>query len=138
VLAIKGAAGFARPAIQRSKVKGKPLFVAGVDAIKSQLFARLAKGRSIRFSHNMPPEWFEQLASERRVVRMARGRPVARFERKPGMRAEALDCVVYGLAAKAALSLTAAAFDQRADDLRHAERPPSATPSVIRSHWMER
>jgi phage terminase large subunit GpA-like protein len=127
VLAIKGAAGFARPAIVRSKVKGKPLFVCGVDAIKSQLFARLAKGRSIRFSHALPGEWFEQLASERRIIRMSGGRPVPRFERRPGMRAEALDCFVYGLAAKAALSLAAAAFSQREDELRHPEPPPIAT-----------
>jgi phage terminase large subunit GpA-like protein len=135
VFAIKGAPGFARPAIVRSKVKGKPLFVAGVDSIKAQLFARLAKGRSVRFSHTLPPEWFEQLASERRIVRMARGRPVARFERKPGMRAEALDCVVYALAAKAALALSAAAFDQRADELRYEAPPPAAVPAVIRSKW---
>jgi phage terminase large subunit GpA-like protein len=84
VFAIKGAAGFARPAIQRSKVKGKPLFIVGVDTIKSQIIARLSRGRSIRFSHTLDATYFEQLASERRIVRMARGRPVARFERKRG------------------------------------------------------
>jgi hypothetical protein len=66
---------------------------------------------------------------------VSRGRPVARFERKPGMRAEALDAVTYGLAAKAALSLSAAAFDQRADDLCHAT-PAAAPPAVIPSKWM--
>src|SRR5262249_30625097 len=91
VFAIKGAAGFARPAIVRSKVKGKPLFIVGVDAIKSQIINRLARGRGIRFSHSLDAIYFEQLASERKVTRMARGRPAVRFERKPGARAEALD-----------------------------------------------
>jgi phage terminase large subunit GpA-like protein len=81
------------------------------------------------------------LASERRVVRMARGRPVARFERKLGARAEALDCLVYALAAKAALSLTSAAFSQREDELRlpmPAKPKPERPPAVIRSRWMDR
>jgi phage terminase large subunit GpA-like protein len=69
-------------------------------------------------SHTLEAGYYEQLASERRVVRLARGRPVVRFERRPGMRAEALDCLVLGLAAKAALSLNEAAFSQREDELR--------------------
>ena len=105
--------------------------------IKTQIINRLARGQTIRFSHTLDATYFEQLASERRIVRMARGRPVARFERKPGARAESLDCLVYGLAAKAALALNAAAFDQRADELRSAIAPVPP-PTVIRSQWMER
>jgi phage terminase large subunit GpA-like protein len=138
VLAVKGAAGFARPAIQLAKTKRGRLFIVGVDAIKSQIMTRLARGRSIRFSHTLTPSYFEMLASERRVVRMARGRPVARFERKPGARAEALDALVYALAAKAALALNAAAFDQRADELSMPTPPPPPRPPAIRSAWMER
>ncbi len=82
--------------------------------------------------------FYEQLASERRVVRMSRGRPVARFERKPGAGwAESLDCLTYGLAAKAALALNAAAFTQRADELRSAV-PLAPPPSIVRSKPMER
>lgn len=88
----------------------------------------------------MPGEFYEQVTSERRIVRVVRGKPTARFERKPGMKAEALDALVYATAARAALNLSAAAFDQRADDLR---RPPEAPPPkprspVIRSQWMDR
>lgn len=138
ILAGKGAAGFARPAVQASKSKRGRLFIIGVDGIKSTIVTRLARGRSIRFSHTLDASYFEQLASERRIVRMARGRPVVRFERKPGMRAESLDCMTYGLAAKAALSLSAAAFDQRKDALRAVTAPPPPPPTVIRSQWMER
>jgi phage terminase large subunit GpA-like protein len=137
VLAGKGAAGFARPMIAPAKTKKGRLFIVGVDAIKAQIIARLARGRSIRFSHALTETYFEQLASERRIVRMARGRPVARFERKPGARAEALDCMTYGLAARAALTLNAAAFSAREDALR-APTLPKAPPPVIRSQWMDR
>jgi phage terminase large subunit GpA-like protein len=66
----------------------------------------------------------------------AHGRPaVARFERKIGARAESLDCMVYAMAAKAALSLNAAAFDQREDALR-ATTPPTPSPTTIQSKWM--
>jgi phage terminase large subunit GpA-like protein len=137
ILAGKGAAGFARPMIQPAKTKKGRLFIVGVDGIKSQIIARLARGRTVRFSHSLTEAYFEQLASERRIVRMAGGRPVARFERKPGARAEALDCLVYGLAAKAAITLNAAAFDQREDELR-TPTPPKAPLPVIRSQWMSR
>ena len=138
VLAIKGVPGFARPSIQRARLKkGAPLFLVGVDALKSMLFARLARGRSIRFSRSLPGEYFEQLCSEVRRVRMVRGKPTARFERKPGMAAEALDATTYALAARAALNLSAAAFSQREDELR-SPVPPQPRPSVIRSEWMSR
>lgn len=140
ILAGKGVSGSARPAIARAKLKrGRPLFLCAVDVLKSQLFARLARGRSIRFSNTLGPEWFEQLTSERRVVRTVSGKPVARFERKPGFDAEALDCTVYALAAKAALSLSDAALAERQVALAapdRPEKPPAST--VIRSRWMER
>jgi phage terminase large subunit GpA-like protein len=135
VLAGKGAAGFARPSIQSTKTKKGRLFIVGVDNVKTQIISRLAGGRTIRFSHTLEATYYEQLASERRVVRLARGRPVARFERKPGMRAEALDCMVLGLAAKAALQLGEAAFSQREDELRGV---PTPRPTIIRSQWMQR
>jgi phage terminase large subunit GpA-like protein len=137
VLAGKGVFGFSRAAISASKTKKGRLFIVGVDGLKSQIFARLARGNSIRFSHTLTPTYFEQLASEKKVVRHQRGRPVARFERKVGMRAETLDCLTYGLAAKAALSLNAASFDQRTDELR-SPKPTVPPPTVIRSKWMER
>ena len=119
VFAIKGAPGFARPAIARAKLKrGKPLFLAGVDQLKAGLFAKLERGRGIRFGDKLPPEYFEMLATERRVTRFVRGRPTTRFERIPGKRAETLDCLVYATAAKAGLALSAAAFSQREDELR--------------------
>src|SRR5262249_39625237 len=86
VWAGKGTAG-TRPAHTVAKVKAKSqhggrLFLVGVDGIKATIFSRLEHGRSIRFSNTLEPSYFEQLTSERRVVRYVRGRPVRRFERK--------------------------------------------------------
>lgn len=102
IFAGKGVAG-ARPVCERSrgKVKGGTLMIIGVDTIKATLMDRMARGKALRFSDSLEPAYFEQLASERKVVRFYRGQPVRRFERKPGAQAEALDCCVYNFAARA-------------------------------------
>ncbi len=138
VWAIKGLAGPSVPAFSpsRGKVKGKPgrLFIVGVDGIKHAIITRLARGRTIRFGHRLTPAYYEQLASERRVVRWSRGQPVVRFERKPGMAAEALDALVYAWAAHAGAPLQA---DRREAELRQEVTAP-AVPTAIRSAWLER
>jgi phage terminase large subunit GpA-like protein len=137
VLACKGAAGWSRPVIVPSKTKKGRLFIIGVDGVKTQILSRLSRGQSIRFSHTLDVAYYEQLAAERRVVRFARGRPVARFELRPGVRrAEALDCLVLGLAARAAMALSSAAFDAREQELT-TPLPPKPAPTVYRSQWME-
>ncbi len=50
VVAIKGVPGFSRNFLQRSGTKGQLLWLVGVDAVKSQLFTRLARGIGVRFS----------------------------------------------------------------------------------------
>ena len=135
VMAGKGVFG-SRPALQasKSKVKGGRLFLVGVDGLKTTIYSRLARGRSIRFSDSLEPVWFEQLCSERRVLRYVRGLPQRRFERIPGRAAEALDCLVYAFAARQGVTIH---FESREVELRSAE-PPKAAPRVIRSSWMER
>jgi phage terminase large subunit GpA-like protein len=135
ILAGKGMAG-ARPVLQASKTKIKGagrLFLVGVDVVKSTLLSRLVRGRSIRFSSSLEAVYFEQLASERRVVRYVRGQPVRRFERKPGMRAEALDCLVYGYAARSAVNIN---LGDREAELA-AAAPPKPAPKIIKSRWLE-
>jgi phage terminase large subunit GpA-like protein len=135
VVAIKGVSGN-RPWIERSKSKVKSgwLWIVGVDGLKSHLNARLARGRSIRFSDTLPAAWFEQLASERVIVRYTRGQPERRFERIPGRRAEALDCVVYAFAARQLVNVN---WVQREDDLRRSIviEPPKVK-AVMKSTWM--
>lgn len=137
VLAIKGAAGN-RPLIERagSKTKtGARLWIVGVDTAKHTLFGRLTRGESVRLSGDLPPVWFEQVASERAVVRYRRGQPVRSFERIAGRRAEALDCLVYAHAARAIINPD---WTARRAELALAA-PPAARPApVLKSSWMAR
>ena len=133
----KGAAG-TRPAIQASHAKLKAgrgrLFIVGVDGLKGLIFGKLQRGTSIRFSNSLEPVWFEQLASERRVLRYTRGQPVRRFERLPGRRAEALDALVYSFAARSAAPIQ---LDAREDQLRMMA-PPPPQPKIYPSKFMQR
>lgn len=128
----KGVSGFARPFIHRSGMKGAPLFLIGVDAIKAQLYQRLARGSGFRFSEDLEPVFFEQLTSERRVVKYYKGQPVRRFERIPGKRAEALDAVVYALAAR---GLVGADLDRRESEVAQVTAPKKPA-TVVRSKWL--
>lgn len=132
VFACKGLAG-ARPFCQFAKVKHKTaahggrLVLVGADTIKQAIFQRLEHGRTIRFSKSLEAVYYEQLASERRIIRYVKGRPVRRFERKSSRaRAEALDCLVYGLAAREIVRIN---LDQREQNLRN--RTP-ATQTILR------
>ena len=134
IVAIKGMAGN-RPWIERSKSRprGGQLFIVGVDGLKSHIVARLARGKSIHFSDTLPAVWFDQLASERVVVRYSRGQPQRRFERIPGKQAEALDCVVYGFAARQLVNVN---WGQRESDLRRGRPQAPAAPKVIKGKWI--
>lgn len=134
VMAGKGVAGN-RPAVAKSQAKGVPLFIVGVDGLKAQLLTRLASGRSIRFSNTLEPSWFEQLTSERRIVRYTRGQPSRRFERKPGMRAEALDCFVYAMAARQLINMS---LERREAELSTTKMLAPSMPTVIRSKWLSK
>lgn len=130
VVPIKGVAGFSRGLLQKSG--NQHLWLVGSDAAKSQLFARLSRNQGVRFSDALAPIFFEQLASERRVVRYVRGKPEARFERIKGKRAETLDASVYALAVR---QLIGQRMDLRAAELASAAAP-KAPPRVIKSKWL--
>lgn len=99
VVAIKGDDG-RRPFIVRSAQKKDPLWIVGSDTIKDAIVNRIRAGGTIRFSKDLPTVWFEQFAGEQTVVKMVKGQPTRQWVRVPGRRNEALDCVVYALAAK--------------------------------------
>src|SRR5262249_8234209 len=131
-----GMAG-ARPgfALAKGKRVGGRLAIVGVDTLKGVIFDRLARGRGIRFGRGLDASYFEQLASERRVIRYKRGQPYRRFERISNRhRAEALDALVYAHAARQAVSIV---FDRREQELRD-PAPVAPPPPVVRSKWMTR
>ena len=120
--------------MERAKTRGVALQLVAVDVAKTRVMNALRAGTGWRFGDTLSAEWFSQLASERRVVRFSRGQPVARFERIPGLRAEALDCVVYALAAR---QLVGVAVDRRAEEVASvtlAQKPATVT----RSKWLNR
>ena len=133
IFAGKGIAG-TRPVCEpsRGKVRGGRLMLVGVDTVKSAIYDRLARGRALRFSDALQASYYEQLASERKVVRYARGQPVRRFERKPGAQAEALDCLVYAWAARHVVAID---VDRRENELREVI-PPASTPPSVPSPWV--
>lgn len=133
VMAIKGVAGSREP-LKRATTKGVNLFLVGVDGLKAQILQRLARGNTIRFSDTLEQEYFEQVSSERRVVRYVRGRPQRSFERILGRKAEALDCLVYAMAIRHAVP---ANLDRREEGLA-TQAAASVAPTVVRSKWMGR
>lgn len=131
VFAIKGAPGN-RPTIKASDTKGTKLFIVGVDSVKGQLASRLTRGKSVRFSNTLDARFYEELASERLIMRYVRGAPVRLWERIPGRRAESLDCIVYAMAVRAVVS---ANLDRREGEIASATMPKKA-PAVVKSVWL--
>jgi phage terminase large subunit GpA-like protein len=82
--------------------KRKP-FMLGTEAIKDVLFARIrvtARGPGyMHFPKDVGLEYFEGLTSEVGRTRYINKRPVRKYERLSGRRAEPLDCAVYAYAA---------------------------------------
>lgn len=137
IVAIKGAGGN-RPLIEvaASKTKsGGRLWIVGVDTAKSLLFARLSRRGLIRLSAELPRVWHEQVASERAVLRYRHGQPVRSFERIPGRRAEALDCLVYATAARALVTVD---WARRRDELAQIASPSARPGPVLQSAWMQK
>jgi phage terminase large subunit GpA-like protein len=131
VMAIKGVGG-RRPIIEVSKgriakggtnMDGK-LWLVGADQAKARLYADISRGPGrVRFSRSLPLVWFEQLLSEPPVIRRIAGRPVRKFERIPGRRAEALDTTVYALAAR--MAFPSVDFDALEARLAEKSAPPA-------------
>jgi phage terminase large subunit GpA-like protein len=136
VFASKGVPGFARSAFKASatlKNRSEKLYLLGVDGLKSLIFERLKRGKSIRFSNTLDASYFEGIASERLVTKFSRGRPIKMFEVIPGRRNEALDCLAMNHGARQGLALN---LDMREASLR-LEPQSTPAPRVTRSRWME-
>jgi phage terminase large subunit GpA-like protein len=130
VVSIKGDAGN-RPLIERSSKQG--LFIVGVDGAKSRLFGLLEKPGHVRFSQDLPARFYEELASERRVVFYKAGQPRKRWERVRGARAEALDAFIYAMAVRHLVGID---LNRRENELRELS-PIAKMPTVFRSKWLD-
>jgi phage terminase large subunit GpA-like protein len=127
IFAIKGVGGEGKP------ISGRPsknnigkclLFPVGVDTAKDLLFARMrikeAGPGYMHFADNLNDEYFRQLTAEKIVTRFHRGFKKRVFE-KVRPRNEALDCMVYALAAYGILGVNVNAL---ADKLESAQEAP--------------
>ena len=136
IIPVKGAPGSRAPLQHAQLKRSRNLHIVGVDALKTRLFDRLSRRQGVRFSEALPGAWFEQLLSERAVVRYSRGQPHRVFERYPGRLAEALDTVVYALAVKTIIGTPTAR--REAELLGFQAAPAFPAGGVIRSAWLER
>ena len=119
IFAIKGVGGEGKPIAGRpskNNVGKCPLFPVGVDTVKDLIFARLRiqeEGAGyIHFSDSLDDEYFRQLTAEKIVTRFHRGFKKRVFE-KIRPRNEALDCMVYAIAAYAIIGVNVNAYAER-------------------------
>jgi phage terminase large subunit GpA-like protein len=116
-------------AMSKGKKMADRFALIGVDTLKNLIFDKLQRGRGIRFSNSLEPVYYEQLASERRVIRYSRGQPIRRFERVSSRtRAEALDALVYATAARSAVMVT---FERREAEVRLKASPVASLASRL-------
>ena len=121
IFAIKGVGGEGKP------ISGRPsksnsmkchLFPVGVDTAKDLVFARLRiqdQGPGyIHFSDTLNDEYFRQLTAEKIVTRYHKGFKKRVFE-KIRARNEALDCMVYAIAAYAIIGVNVNTYADRAE-----------------------
>jgi phage terminase large subunit GpA-like protein len=114
VLAVKGQSQKGKPAIDQAKKVdinfrgqklkwGVDLYPVGSDTIKSTLYARFKLDTPgpgyVHFPAFVSDEYFEEITSEKKVVRFIKGFPVTEWTKPAGRRNEALDEAVYARAA---------------------------------------
>lgn len=141
IFAIKGDGGkrpIIAPAAKQKIDRGLRLFIVGVDEIKAHLMMRMSRGETVRFSKSLEPVWYEQVTSERRVIRYVKGMPVRRFERKTGAKAEALDCLVYAFAIRHVLTTHWDQLETASVAVEPGSIQKPAPPRVVRSSFLGR
>ena len=114
IYAVKGASRPNRPILSskptlvdvkhdgRVDHKGGQLWTIGTDTAKDYLAARWKKTTgpgAIHFPQDLDEAYFKQLTAEYSTTQFKRGHRVRMWEKKPGDRNEALDLMVYNLAA---------------------------------------
>lgn len=111
VFAIKGVGGDGKAIAGRPSKNNTmkcPLFPIGVDTVKDLVFARLKIKETgpgyVHFNDNLDEEYFKQLTAEKAVTRFHKGFKKRVFH-KVRNRNEALDCMVYGIAAYSILGV---------------------------------
>lgn len=120
IFAIKGIGGEGKPLVGRpskNNIAKCPLFPIGVETAKDLVFARMkiqeAGPGYMHFSDVLNEEYFRQLTAEKVMTRFHKGFKRRVYE-KIRPRNEALDCMVYALAAYGILGVDVNSFADRA------------------------
>lgn len=150
---IKGFDGEGRTIWDKPSSRNKfkvPMYPVGVDTAKGVIYSHLRiqkpddwDGGAIPGFAHFPArepydeEYFKQLTSEKVVIRQAaRGHLRRQWIRRPGRRAEALDCRVYALAAHEGAYLAGIRLDQIAKMVTEG-RAPSAPGRRVRHRGVD-
>lgn len=87
----------------RTVKRGAEVYPVGSDTIKTTLYSRLRIEEQgpgfLHFHADLTGNYFEQLTAEVKQTTYRHGFPVSQWVLKPGMRNEALDCLVYSYSA---------------------------------------
>jgi phage terminase large subunit GpA-like protein len=144
VFAIKGAGGEGKPIAgrpSRNNIAKCPLFSIGVDTVKDMVFARLRikeEGAGyVHFSDEMTDEYFRQLTAEKVVTKYHRGFKKRVYE-KIRPRNEALDCMVYAIAAYAILAVNVKTLARRIEEKQVVQEKPKPTSTPNNRPFMPR
>lgn len=120
IFAIKGASRPDRPVLSskptivdinwrgKTEKRGAQLWFVGTDTAKDYLASRWKRATgpgAVHFSQDLPEDYYKQLTAEYRTSGYKRGRKVSWWEKKAADRNEALDLMVYNLAAAYHLGL---------------------------------
>lgn len=141
VLVGKGVSGFSRPPLEiRRNAKASKSTVnalIGVDAIKAIVFDGVQREPgdpgSFRFAGDLDPDWFAQVLSEKLERRKSHGVEVKRWVPIPGVRQEALDTLVYAIAARSVFPR----LDMDALAAELAEQAGTAEPAPKKASWAD-
>ena len=140
VWAIKGRGGPGIPPWPKrpprpSAAAPTPVFILGVDGLKTALYARLrldeAGAGHCHFPADRDLDWYRGLTAERPIRRWTKGVAKIEWLVDSGVRNEPLDCRVYATAALHGLYAQGFRFAAAND-------PPAAAPKMVKSAWMER
>lgn len=91
-----------------TKNDGK-VYIVGVDSAKEVIYAWLKNTEAgagyVHFPDTATPDYFAQLAAEKKVLTYRNGYTYYQWKLSPGRRNEALDCYVYALAARESINI---------------------------------
>jgi phage terminase large subunit GpA-like protein len=138
IFAIKGTGGEGKPIASkpsRNNIGKCPLFMIGVNTVKDLIFGRLKireEGSGyIHFSDRLTDDFFTQLTAEKKIIKFHKGFSRGEYV-KVNVRNEALDCMVYAIAAYAILDVNINALAAKAE--REERKKPVTVDKSIGKH----